>query len=324
MRWPPSVIVGAQKNPIGSRAALGPLLKYLLPLIGKDDVSNFPLAKSNRKGTAIAVKALAFKAGEFGVTAAGKQSRLNQFAEVGWTYIDQPPAFSNAHVAYDGLIDSPKRLDLPPGAVAGNSIRMKGAIECRLQHRENSVGGRLAGTPGIVIISGFARGRFDRHPLAADAFRLGGQLVAPTVEAICGQSIKLDGAEFRQDPGIENIFCPLHGGWRFLGSNFAEVVLDRICHGIGAVAKPALGNLSLTVRPTLCVVLGLPIVENLDAIGFQRVIGRTDRFGRVDAFAAVVARDPRACDRAAIIAEPKTLRDLCKRALCSGLGRELP
>src|ERR1700726_4171001 len=174
MRWSPSVIIGAQKNPIGSRAVLGPLLKYLLPLIGKDDVSNLPLAKSNRERTAIPVKALAFEAGEFGLTAAGKQSRLNQFPEVGWTYIDQPPAFSNAHVAYNGLIDSPKRLDLPPGTVADNSIRMKGAIECRLQHREDSVGGRLAGAPGIVIISGFARSRFGRYPLAADAFRLGG------------------------------------------------------------------------------------------------------------------------------------------------------
>src|ERR1700730_8114206 len=88
MRRPPSLIIGAQKNPIGSKAAPGPHLKYLLPLIGKDDVSNLPLAKPNRERTAIAVKALAFKAGELGVTAAGKQSRLNQFPEVGWTYID--------------------------------------------------------------------------------------------------------------------------------------------------------------------------------------------------------------------------------------------
>jgi hypothetical protein len=35
MRWPPSLIIGAQKNPIGSKAAPGPLLKYLLPLIGE-------------------------------------------------------------------------------------------------------------------------------------------------------------------------------------------------------------------------------------------------------------------------------------------------
>jgi hypothetical protein len=61
---------------------------------------------------------------------------------------------------------------------------------------------------------------------------------------------------------------------------------------VGAVAKPALGNLSLAVGPTSRVLLCLPIVENAEAIGLKGVISSTDRFGRVNATAAIVACGP--------------------------------
>src|SRR2546430_11837623 len=40
-----------------------------------------------------------------------QQSRLDQFPEVRWTYADQASAFTNAEVAYDGLIDTLKRSE---------------------------------------------------------------------------------------------------------------------------------------------------------------------------------------------------------------------
>src|SRR5258708_21494318 len=103
------------------------------------------------------------------------------------------------------------------------------------------------------------------------------------VETIGGQLFDLNRAELRQDPGIENILCALHRDRRFLSGNFAEIVLDRVRDRIGAVAKPALGNLSLAVGPAPGVLLWLPIVENADAIGLKGVIRNTDRFGRVNA-----------------------------------------
>jgi hypothetical protein len=81
----------------------------------------------------------------------------------------------------------------------------------------------------------------------------------------------LDDPALRQDPGIENILCALHSGRRFLSGNFAEIVFDSVRDRIGAVAKSALRNLSLTVGPTPGVLLCLPIIEDVDVICLSRV-----------------------------------------------------
>jgi hypothetical protein len=68
----------------------------------------------------------------------------------------------------------------------------------------------------------------------------------------------------------------------------------------------------LAFAPATRLFLGLPIVKDLDAIGFDCVIGSSDRSGFVAFDTSVIACDPRTGDRTAVVTESKSFRDFCK------------
>jgi hypothetical protein len=102
-------------------------------------------------------------------------------------------------------------------------------------------------------------------------------------EPVQRQLLELDGSEFRQDPGIENILCPAHGGRALFGGDLGEIVLHGVCDAVGAFAHHALGDQPLPLAPAPGVLLGLPVVEHLDAVGAERVISEVERLGGIGA-----------------------------------------
>src|ERR1700722_12330369 len=54
----------------------------------------------------------------------------------------------------------------------------------------------------------------------------------------------------------------------------------------------------------------LPKVEHLDAIGFERIVGNTERISLVIADTAIASGDPRSRCRAALVIETLSRRDL--------------
>jgi hypothetical protein len=124
--------------------------------------------------------------------------------------------------------------------------------------------------------------RLGRCPFGTHALRLGPACCAAG-EPVQRQLLELDGSEFRQDPGIENILCPAHGGRALFGEDLGEIVLHGVRDAVGAFAHhaPAIQPLPLAAAPG--VLLGLPVVEHLDAVGAERVIGDAERLGGIGA-----------------------------------------
>ena len=197
VRRAPGVAIGAEEDQIGRCASRRPGFERGLGLVGQHDMAHLALAEPDRQRAAVGVELVAFEAGELGVAAAGQQRCLHQFPKILRAGIDQPAGLRGGEIAHHRLVDALERFHLAPGGVGGDAVGVERAVESRLQHGEDPVGGRLAGAAGVLVVGGFASGRLGRHPLAANALGLGGELVAPTVEAIDGQLLDLDRAELR-------------------------------------------------------------------------------------------------------------------------------
>ena len=61
--------------------------------------------------------------------------------------------------------------------------------------------------------------------------------------------------------------------------------------------------------PALGGFLRLPVIEHVDAVGVERVVGAAERVSVVGSVAGVASRNPGARDRAAVVTKVKTLGD---------------
>src|SRR5262249_11709387 len=112
-----------------------------------------------------------------------------------------------------------------------------------------------------------------------------------------------------------------------------EIVADCVRNRVGTAANDARRDQALTLGPFAGVVLSLPVIKNCNAVRVSGIVSSADCLGVVAFCTAIKACDPRARNRAAVVAKAQALRDLreigrstCRqtRASGSGLKRRMP
>ena len=64
--------------------------------------------------------------------------------------------------------------------------------------------------------------------------------------------------------------APFHRGGLLLRLDLGEIIRDRIVDGVVALAQAAGGHQPLALAPLPRLILGLPVIEDRDAIGVER------------------------------------------------------